>query len=134
MRYSGAFLADRRCYDRGMASQRDDVVRGIRQQLAAEIVRSLGQGSQYAIAPSFGIAQPRMSELSRGVVDRCSVEWLIRRIERMGGTVQVTVTLGDAGRKWMSDRFRAQRAGPAAVQELRDRAREAQRRFRHPGP
>ena len=121
-------------YHRAMASRCDDVIRGIRQQLAAEIVRSLGPGSQYAIAPSFGIAQPRMSELARGIVDRCSVEWLIRRIERMGGTVQVTVTLGDAGRKWMSDRFRAQRAGPLAVQELRDRAGADQRRLRRPGP
>ena len=117
-----------------MASYSENVVWGIRKQLAAEIARSLGPGSQYAIAPSFGIAQPRMSELSRGIVDRCSVEWLIRRIERMGGTVQVTVTLGDAGRKWMSDRFQAQRAGPAAVQELRDRARDDQRRSRRSVP
>ena len=78
----------------------------LRRQLAGEMVRSLGPGSAYCVAPSYGIPQPRMSELERGIVDRCSMEWLIRRIERMGGTVQVTVTLGDAGRKWWTDRAR----------------------------
>jgi predicted XRE-type DNA-binding protein len=82
------------------------IISALRRQLAAEIVRSLGVGSAYCVAPSYGIRQPRMSELERGIVDRCSVEWLIRRIERMGGTVQVTVTLGDAGRKWLTDRAR----------------------------
>jgi hypothetical protein len=68
-------------------------------------VRSLGgSGSQFVIAPSFGIRQPRMSELSRGIVDRCSVEWLIRRIHVLGGSVEVTVTLGDARRSWMVER------------------------------
>jgi len=70
----------------------------LRRQLAAEIDRSLGPMSQHVIAPNFGIPQPRMSELSRGVVDRCSVEWLIRCIHRLGGSVEITVTLGDAGR------------------------------------
>lgn len=87
------------------------IIVALRRQLAAEIVRSLGPGSAYSIAPSYGVRQPRMSELERGVVDRCSVEWLIRRIERMGGTVQVTVTLGDAGRKWHTDRARRFRMG-----------------------
>ena len=89
-----------------MPPRRDDPVRGIRVQLAAEIVRSPGPMSQHVVAPSFGIRQPRMSELNRGRVDRCSVEWLIRRIHRLGGTVQVSVTLGDAGRKWVLDRMR----------------------------
>ena len=88
-----------------MPTRRDDPVRDIREQLAAEIVRSLGPMSQHVVAPSFGIRQPRMSELNRGRVDRCSVEWLIRRIHRLGGTVQVSVTLGDAGRKWVLDRM-----------------------------
>ncbi|MDQ2666919.1 MAG: helix-turn-helix domain-containing protein [Gemmatimonadota bacterium] len=78
----------------------------LRRHLGAEIVRSLGPASAYSIAPSFGIRQPRMSELSRGVVDRCSIEWLIRRIHRMGGSVSITVTLGDAGRQWSIERFR----------------------------
>lgn len=82
----------------------------IGRQLAAEIVRSLGSGSQHVIAPSFGIPQPRMSELCRGVVDRCSVEWLIRRIHRLGGSVEISVTLGDAGRQWRLERFAAIRA------------------------
>ena len=82
----------------------DDVIMSLRRQLAAEIVRSLGEGSQHTIAPTFGIPQPRMSELNRGVVKRCTVEWLIRRIHRLGGSVQVTVTLGDARRAWIRDR------------------------------
>ncbi|MEO8620263.1 MAG: XRE family transcriptional regulator [bacterium] len=89
-------------------------IHDLRRQLASEIVRSLGPMSQYCIAPSLGIPQPRMSELNRGVVDRCSVEWLIRRIHRMGGTVEIHVTLGDAGAKWQSDRFAAQRAAAKA--------------------
>ena len=88
-----------------MPPRRDDPVREIRVQLAAEIVRSLGPMSQHVVAPSCGIRQPRMSELNRGRVDRCSVEWLIRRIHRLGGTVQVSVTLGDAGKKWVLDRM-----------------------------
>jgi predicted XRE-type DNA-binding protein len=92
----------------------DDLILAIRQQLAAEIVRSLGEGAQHTIAPTFGIPQPRMSELNRGVVDHCSVEWLIRRIYALGGTVTVTVTLGDAGRAWMRDRMSRMRAARRA--------------------
>jgi predicted XRE-type DNA-binding protein len=68
----------------------NDRIRQIRLQLAAEIVRSLGPLAQHVVAPSFGIPQPRMSELNRRLVDRCTVEWLIRRIYRMGGSVRVT--------------------------------------------
>ena len=85
----------------------------LRRQLAAEIDRSLGAGSQHVIAPSFGIRQPRMSELSRGEVDRCSIEWLIRCICRMGGSVEITVELGDVGRQWRVERFAANRAARA---------------------
>ena len=67
-----------------MAAPFDDIIMSLRRQLAAEIVRSLGEGSQHTIAPTFGIRQPRMSELNRGVVERCTVEWLIRRIHRLG--------------------------------------------------
>lgn len=94
----------------------DDPIYAIRQQLAAEITRSLGgPGSQHVVAPYFGIRQPRMSELSRGVVDRCTVEWLMRRIHRLGGGVSVTVSLGDAYRTWseaMRQRSLAPRAAP----------------------
>jgi predicted XRE-type DNA-binding protein len=79
-------------------------IHALRRQLAAEIVRSLGPMSAYSIAPSYGIPQPRMSELERGRVDRCSVEWLIRRIHRMGGTVTISVELGDTAREWMWSR------------------------------
>ena len=72
----------------------------LRRQLAAEIVRSLGPGSQHVVAPAEGIRQPRMSELSRGRVERCSVEWLIRCVHRLGGSVEIVVTLGEAGRLW----------------------------------
>ena len=93
-----------------------DPIHAIRQQLAAEITRSLGGAdSQHVVAPYFGIRQPRMSELSRGVVDRCTIEWLIRRIHRLGGTVAVNVTLGAARRTWsdaMRQRSLARRAAP----------------------
>ena len=106
-----------------MATRRDDPVHEIRRQLASEIVRSLGPMSQHVVAPSFGIRQPRMSELNRGLVDRCSIEWLIRRIHRLGGTVQVTVVLGDAGRQWDVDLFAARRrAAPNNRRESHDPA------------
>ena len=99
-----------------MRASPDDPIYVIRQQLAAEITRSLGgPDSQHVVAPYFGIRQPRMSELSRGVVDRCTVEWLMRRIHRLGGDVSVTVTLGDAHRMWsdaMRRRSLARRAAP----------------------
>lgn len=60
-----------------------DPVWSLRLRLANEIVRALGPGAQHTIGPGYGIAQPRMSELERGIVDRCSVEWLIRRIHRI---------------------------------------------------
>lgn len=88
-----------------MAKAGEKQIQELRSQLAAEIVRSLGPNSQYSIAPSYGISQPRMSELNRGMVDRCSVEWLIRRIHRLGGSVTLTVTLGNAGRRWRVERF-----------------------------
>lgn len=94
-----------------------DPIYSIRQQLAAEITRSLGgPQSQHVVAPYFGIRQPRMSELSRGVVDRCTIEWLIRRIHGLGGgAVTVNVTLGDANQIWVAAmrlRSLARRAAP----------------------
>jgi predicted XRE-type DNA-binding protein len=82
-----------------------DPIHSFRRQLAREITRSLGPMAQHCIAPAFGIPQPRMSELCRGLVDRCSVEWLIRRIYRLGGSVTITVTLGDAERAWTARQF-----------------------------
>src|ERR1041385_645753 len=84
---------------------RDPRILALRRQLAAEIVRSLGEDSQFVVAPSYGIRQPRMSELNRGIVDRCTVEWLIRRIHVLGGTVTLSVTLGDARAAWLRERF-----------------------------
>ena len=72
----------------------------LRRQVASEIVRSVGPGGMYVIAPYFGMPAPRMSELARAQVDRCSLEWLIERVYRMGGSVALTVTLGDAGREF----------------------------------
>jgi predicted XRE-type DNA-binding protein len=93
----------------------DDPVLPFRRQLAAEIVRSLGPHSQFVIAPSFGIRQPRMSELNRGIVARCSIEWLIRRIYRLGGTVSLTVTLGDARQERWLARVRASREAKSVL-------------------
>jgi len=79
----------------------------LRQQLASEITRSLGGGgSQFVIAPYYGIRQPRMSELSRGIVDRCTVEWLIRKIYRLGGSVTLQIEVGDAARAWRQAKLR----------------------------
>jgi len=98
-----------------------DPIMDLRRQLAAEIVRSLGPNSHYLLAPLCGIPQPRMSQLSRGNVERFSIEWLIRRIDRLGGTVTITVTLGNFSKEWHRQRFRetrerlaAERGRPAA--------------------
>ena len=99
-----------------MPASPEDPIHIIRRQLAAEITRSFGGAqSQHVVAPYFGIRQPRMSELSRGVVDRCTIEWLIRRILHLGGALTVNVTLGDAHRAWvdaMRRRSLARRAAP----------------------
>jgi predicted XRE-type DNA-binding protein len=80
----------------GMPIAPDDPVLPFRRQLAREIVRSLGPNPQYVVGPGYGIPQPRMSELERGRVERFSLEWLIRRIYILGGSVSISVTLGDA--------------------------------------
>ena len=83
----------------------------LRRQLARAIVRSLGPGGRYVVAPSYGIGEARFSELAREQVSRCSVEWLIERVYRMGGTVTLDITLGNAGRAWYSvPHLRAPRA------------------------
>lgn len=93
-----------------MRSRPNDRILELRRQLAREIVRALGPGAQHTISASYGISQPRMSELERGVVDRCSIEWLIRRIDQLGGTVEVSVTIGDVRREWHRERFARVRA------------------------
>ena len=95
----------------------DDPILPLRRQLASEITRSLGGSqSQHVVAPYFGISQPRMSELSRGLVERYTIEWLIRRIHYLGGSVTIAVTLADAHRVWsavMRQRSLARRAAPS---------------------
>lgn len=72
----------------------DDPIYALRAQVAREIVRSLGGWfAQHFISRRYGIPQPRMSELCRGKVGRFSLEWLIRRVHRMGGTVTLTIVL-----------------------------------------
>ena len=112
-----------------MPIQPDDPVLPLRRQLAAEIVRSLGPDSHYVIAPHYGIRQPRMSELSRGVVDRCGVEWLIRRIHRLGGSVMLTVSLGDTAREWRRMCFLRRRA----LNQLATRAKDPHEQPGAPG-
>ena len=92
-----------------MHRARDDRILDLRRQLAAEIIRSLGDGADYVVAPAFGIPQPRYSELRRGLVDRCTMEWLIKRIHRMGGAVEIRIELGDAGRAWAERKCREMR-------------------------
>ncbi len=98
-----------------MAPTSSNPIRDLRKQLASEIVRALGPKSQHLLAPRFGIPQPRMSELSRGLVERCSVEWLIRRIHRLGGSVSVTVALGDVQREWTVSQFAKHRRRRSGV-------------------
>ena len=53
---------------------------------------------------------------SRGVVERYTIEWLIRRIHYLGGSVTIAVTLADAHRVWsavMRQRSLARRAAPS---------------------
>ena len=96
-----------------MPIDRDDPIRALRAQLAGEIVRSLGGSfAQHFIAARYGIPRPRMSELCGGKVDRCSMEWLIRRIHRMGGVVVLTVDLeSEAERRRRAMVERARRRG-----------------------
>lgn len=90
-----------------MPIDHSDPIYFLRQQLAAEITRALGGAdSQFTLSAYYGIPQPRMSELSRGVVDRCTVEWLIRRLYRMEGTVAIRVEVGDVARAWRQRKFR----------------------------
>jgi predicted XRE-type DNA-binding protein len=77
----------------------DHRITHLRRQLAEEITRAVGPRGQFHVAPAYGIPQPRMSDLSRGKVHRTSMEWLIRRIHLMGGSVALTITLGDVARE-----------------------------------
>jgi len=106
-----------------VAKRLDDRILAMRRQLAQAIVESLRPDSQHVISRSFGIPQPRMSELNRGVVDRCSLEWLIDRIHRVGGTVTLTVAVPDARRNWLIERFAAMRSRHSrrAFDEVGDR-------------
>lgn len=88
-----------------MKTQPTDQILALRRRVADEIVRAVGPGAQQGISESYGISQPRMSELERGMVNRCSIEWLIHRIHRMGGVVEITVTLGNVRRAWFRERF-----------------------------
>ncbi|HWJ13496.1 MAG TPA: XRE family transcriptional regulator [Gemmatimonadaceae bacterium] len=83
----------------------DDPVLILRRTLAAAISKALGPKSQHVVASYFGIAQPRMSELEHGIVARCTIDWLVRRVYRMGGSVTIQVVLGDAGRAWRQQRL-----------------------------
>ncbi len=67
----------------------------LRRELAAAITAAAGPNAQFIVGPAYGIRQPRMSELERGKVYRTSMEWLIRRIHLMGGSVALTITLPD---------------------------------------
>src|SRR5438046_6800835 len=97
---------------------RDSRILALRQQLAAEIVRSLGVDSQFVVGPSYGIRQPRMSERNRGIVDRCTVEWLIRRIHVLGGTVTLSVSSAMRGRRGCGSNSRGDARSEEHTSEL----------------
>jgi hypothetical protein len=82
---------------------RDERIVALRRQLAGAIAGAVDE----MISPDFGIPQPRMSELNRGIVGRMSLEWLILRVFRMGGRVTIAVELPDVRGAWWSARFRA---------------------------
>ena len=44
----------------------------------------------------YGLSQPRVSELFHDKVDRCTLEWLIRRIHLLGGRVTMDVAIDGA--------------------------------------
>jgi predicted XRE-type DNA-binding protein len=87
----------------------DHRITDLRRQLAQAITDAVGPRGQHVVAPLYGIPQPRMSELSRGRVAHCSMEWLIRRVHLMGGTVGLTITLGDVAREWRLARYQRKR-------------------------
>src|SRR4051812_43656020 len=89
---------------------KDSRITEMRRQLAAAITTSLGANAQEITGPAYGIPQPRMSQLERGVVDRFSLEWLIQRIYVLGGTVRISVELPDAARAHRIKRMRASAA------------------------
>jgi predicted XRE-type DNA-binding protein len=90
-----------------MTVEGDQLIKELRRELARAIVRAMPPRAEYTIAETFDIPQPRMSELNRGLVYRCTMEWLIRRIHKMGGTVSLTITLGDAENEfWRRQRLR----------------------------
>jgi predicted XRE-type DNA-binding protein len=103
-----------------MAGLPDDRLLALRRTLSAAIVHALGPDAQHNVSTRFGIPQPRMSELSRGIVGRCTLEWLIRRIHLMGGSVTITVELGDVAGDYWRARFRERRARPDGSRLLRE--------------
>lgn len=79
----------------------DHRIAQLRRELAAAITVAVGgsQG-QFVIAPAYGIPQNRMSELARGKVHRHTMEWMIRRIHLMGGSVALNITIGNVAHQW----------------------------------
>ena len=68
-----------------------DPIPELKQQLAREITRLLGRYHQEVAAAILGLEQPRMSELSRGRLDRFSLQRLIRLLANVGRRVELTV-------------------------------------------
>ena len=65
----------------------------LRTDLMIEIERIIDRRklSQTQAAKLFGVTQPRMSDLSRGKIERFSVDTLIEMLQRAGAKVDVTV-------------------------------------------
>lgn len=66
-----------------------DPVLPLKQQLAAEIRRMLGDDNQNVAARVLGIDQPRMSNLLHDRLERFSLERLIRLLARIDRRVQL---------------------------------------------
>ncbi len=62
----------------------------LKEQLAAEIVAAMSGWSQWFAASFLGTDQPRMSDLRAGRLHRFSLEHLIRLLNRIGGSVEIT--------------------------------------------
>jgi predicted XRE-type DNA-binding protein len=69
-----------------------DPIARIKSEMAELVVQRTLRGTQEMAAAFLRIDQPRMSNLRRGVLDRFSLEQLLRFITRAGGEIQITVT------------------------------------------
>ena len=74
--------------------RRADPIAALKRQLAAELVRAIQGWTPGQLIHRINIDQPRVSDLRRGRLERISLERLIRWLDGMGRTVDVSVRSG----------------------------------------